>query len=225
MNVISMCLFGAEPKYCVGAVKNAHLAKTFYPGWKMVVYLGKGVPQKTQDDLRKAGVVLYMSPLNPMIARFLICDNLSYERFIVRDTDSRFNKRESDAVQQWIESDRAFHIIRDHPGHGVCIGGGLWGAKTGAVQMSKLIDAWKGHKEPGSRLNIYNQDQMFLRDMVWPVARKDSLQHDLCYRHVFRDAVPFPASFDDPRFVGEVFDENDKPDPFHWQMRLNYMSR
>ena len=35
--------------------------------------------------------------------------------FISRDLDSRINEREQAAVQEWVKSKRAFHMIRDMP--------------------------------------------------------------------------------------------------------------
>ena len=34
-----------------------------------------------------------------------------------RDTDSRIIPREKEAVNEWLASDRVFHIMRDHPAH------------------------------------------------------------------------------------------------------------
>src|SRR5690606_19151093 len=34
MNVISMSLYGREPKYVTGALENAALAPRIYPGWE-----------------------------------------------------------------------------------------------------------------------------------------------------------------------------------------------
>ena len=38
--------------------------------------------------------------------------------FISRDLDSRPNKREIAAVEEWLRSDKYFHVMRDHPAHG-----------------------------------------------------------------------------------------------------------
>ena len=36
---------------------------------------------------------------------------------LFRDLDSRPSQREKAAVEQWLRSKHAFHVMRDHPGH------------------------------------------------------------------------------------------------------------
>ena len=38
-----------------------------------------------------------------------------------RDVDSNISEREVAAVKQWLNSDASFHVMRDHPQHGVFI--------------------------------------------------------------------------------------------------------
>ena len=49
--------------------------------------------------------------------------------FLSRDLDSRFSEREQEAVYEWVNGEKIFHIIRDHPEHGTSILGGTWGCK------------------------------------------------------------------------------------------------
>ena len=46
-----------------------------------------------------------------------------------RDLDGQFSEREQAAVQEWLQSNKAFHITRDHPAHKFPIPGGCWGCK------------------------------------------------------------------------------------------------
>ena len=68
----------------------------------------------------------------------------------------------------------------------------------------------------------YNSDQIFLRDFVWPLIEKDVLIHDLCHHRLRQVAVSFPSKFGDDRFVGEVFDAQDRPRSFDADMRINF---
>jgi hypothetical protein len=225
MNAISFSLWGNDPMYCVGAIRNAELIGKIYPGWMMVVYADRTVPSEVTEKLAKIGVTLRKPPCsNGMFWRFFIADDPKVERFLVRDADSRLNIREAGAVKEWIESGKAVHIIADHPGHTPPIGGGLWGAVRGAVpNMSKLIEACEYSKMESKRETVYNTDQRFLGDVIWPLVKNNCLIHDLCYHRTRRGARPFPAKFSDERFVGEVFDANDKPRAFDASMRLNWM--
>src|SRR5262249_55665739 len=45
--VIAFSLWGREPRYLVGAVRNAELAARVYPGWTCRFYVGRSVPSAT----------------------------------------------------------------------------------------------------------------------------------------------------------------------------------
>ncbi len=49
--LISFCLWGDNPKYTIGAVRNAILAKTIYPDWICRYYIGKSVPENIVTEL------------------------------------------------------------------------------------------------------------------------------------------------------------------------------
>lgn len=221
---ISFCLFGPDPRYTHGLLRNIELAPTIYPGWQLHCWLGDGIPQPILDQLRALPILLHPCPnLNPMLARFLINDEPGVSRYLVRDTDSRLNPRERHAVEEWLASPLPFHLIRDHPGHQVPIPGGLWGGTPGHFSMRSLLDSWPNPTRPGPRNQIYNQDQLFLSDKLWPLISTRILQHDFCNRDLFPAAKPFPARFGDWRFVGEIFDAADQPEPYGWQRRINWM--
>ena len=43
--IISFCVWGNNPKYCIGAIKNAILAKQIYPDWICRYHCDKSVPK------------------------------------------------------------------------------------------------------------------------------------------------------------------------------------
>ena len=51
--LICFSLWGDNPKYTVGAIRNAELIKTVYPGWKARFYCGTSVPQNIISELLK----------------------------------------------------------------------------------------------------------------------------------------------------------------------------
>jgi hypothetical protein len=53
-----------------------------------------------------------------MFWRFLVADDPTVDRYIIRDADSRLNMREKLAIDEWIASGKKIHILRDHPNHG-----------------------------------------------------------------------------------------------------------
>ena len=42
--VVSFCLWGKNPKYTIGAIKNAQLCVGIYPKWERRFYVADSVP-------------------------------------------------------------------------------------------------------------------------------------------------------------------------------------
>lgn len=230
---ISFCLFGDHPMYLHGAVRNAEMAKEFYPGWQTVFWVDQlTVPQETVDQIEQAGgqVRLYSSKTDPngMFVRFYIAEDKDIERFIIRDVDSRPCEREVNAVNAWIESSKDGHVMRDHPYHAVQMLGGMWGAKGGVLKgISFAAKKFHRFKTPYSRQAAYGADQEFLSQWVWPRIKKSVLVHDSFHRDRFPNSVDFPdpMKYGDWDFVGQIFNENEDKDPVHWQQRLSRMAQ
>merc|ERR1719149_11149 len=138
-----------------------------------------------------------------MFWRFWAAADPTVERFISRDVDSRLMERDAGAVAKWIESGKAFHVVRDHPSHSLYpMSGGLWGARRGALpQVLELIASFPSDSK-------YLTDMNFLNSLVWPIAMHDVLQHDAFSCRDFDGASPFPVAHDAAgHHVGQVFDE------------------
>jgi hypothetical protein len=90
--------------------------------------------------------------------------------------------------------------------------------------MKDLLSDWDGKKAGGKREMIYNNDQLFLRDMVWPCIQDNCLQHDFCTGDLFRGTHPFPARLGEWRFCGERILPNEQPEPSSWEKRINWMT-
>jgi len=213
MNYISFSLYGTDLKYQVGAIRNAEQVKRFYPDFVTVFYIGPGIPKGCINDLRDLGArISYMRGeqiTNPMLWRVLAVEKPNAEVVLVRDADSRFSERETRAVEQWLASDRLFHVMRDYPAHDVPIMGGTWGCKK-QLKLRLYGDMVNWLRIPGNREAI---DQKFLADVVWPRVQHSVLQHDTFFRDKFLGSIPFPDGdfTNNGSFVGEVFNENDIP--------------
>lgn len=163
------------------------------------------MPETTLQALINAGAIVVRQPspvYPPMFWRFLVNDvGAAYERYIVRDCDSRISMREVDAVNQWIESGKQFHILRDHPAHARPINGGMWGAVAGCIpKITDMLDAFKPTGE-------YHQDSDFLAKWVWPMVKDKAIQHDSFSASAYPGSFPFPTKRKDQKdFVGSVFE-------------------
>ena len=211
--LITYSLYGANPKYVGGAVKNAQLIGKVFPGWTARFYTDTAtVPAAIQRALREAGAEIHPIDMakygnQSMFWRFWAAADADVERFISRDVDSRLMERDAAAVRLWEASGRPYHIVRDHPSHSLYpISGGLWGAVRGALpQIHELIDSFPANSQ-------YLTDMLFLNSRVWPLAMFESLQHDAFSCDGFWGAQPFPVAHDAAgHHVGQVFDAGGAP--------------
>jgi protein O-GlcNAc transferase len=222
--IISFSLYGENPKYCIGAIENVKLQPLIYPDWICRIYYDNSVPEKYIDELRDLKIELVDMTNSGMdnhgmFWRFLVYDDKSVERFIVRDTDSRLNFREKYAVDEWIETDKKLHIMRDHPSHGIQILGGTWGLlnsfdfnmKDAIIKFLEIKPDFK-----------YMDDQIFLTDLY----RKYFKSH-ICHDEIFNFPcnLPFPTPRKELEFVGEVFDEKNNNVPEHTELLKNYLKQ
>tara|TARA_R110000824_G_scaffold24497_2_gene86234 strand:+ start:9056 stop:9712 length:657 start_codon:yes stop_codon:yes gene_type:complete len=203
MKLITFSLWGHDPKYLVGAIKNADLAKKIYPDWLCRFYVGQSIPFSVIHELKSRDNVQVVEKAEfgdwkGMFWRFEAIDEADVEVMISRDADSRLNYREKAAVDQWIESDKGFHIMRDHPWHRFPVLGGMWGIKSGILpSIRELINDF-------GQEDAYGTDYKFLADVVLPRIEDDTLVHD-----EFFEGTSFPTLRQDNEFVGQIFDEND----------------
>ena len=213
MNYVSFVLYGTDPKYLIGAIRNAEQAKRFYPDFVTAFCVSPEVPEKYIRDLRGLGArISFMRGeqiTNRKFWRALAVEKPNADVVLVRDTDSRFSERETKAVEQWLNSDKLFHIMRDYPAHDVPIMGGTWGCKK-QLKLRLYNDMVNWLRIPGNRETT--SDQRFLAEVLWPKVQHSVMQHDTFFRDRFPGSIPFPnGDATDGSFVGEVFDANDEP--------------
>jgi hypothetical protein len=219
-NIISMSLYGSNLRYTVGAIKNAEMIKENFPGWKLRIYTEGPpknpkfgiVPQTVIDRLQFLGAEIYyvgsdekLTP--PMMWRFLVADDDSVDRFIVRDSDARLSKRDSAAVYAWVQSNKTFHCVRDHPSHkNYPISGGMWGSK--ARELKQILPKTWRNMTLGLH-NRYLDDMNFLNNYIWPKVQN----HTYCSDSVSCDKYPNSHPFPVPRYgyehVGQVVIEHE----------------
>lgn len=205
--VISFSLWGDDPKYTYGAVKNAELTPKIYPGWISRFYCGKSVPNEIITKLKELPdtEVIMMDvdgDWTGMFWRFYACEDSDI--MLSRDTDSRLTVREKMAVDEWLKSDKDFHIMRDHPYHSTQILGGMWGVRNGILKNIKdLIDDY-------TKGNFWQVDQNFLRDIIYPIVKGTSYVHDEFFNYN-SCSKPFPIKREYGEFIGGRIGLDEKP--------------
>jgi tetratricopeptide (TPR) repeat protein len=182
INVISYSLWGAAPFYCYGAMINLTQSRTVYPGWSCRFYVDATVPAACVAWLRDSGAdvrgIEDEYPRVGLFQRFLVMNDPSVGRFLVRDCDARLSAAEAEHVKEWIDSALPFHVMRDHVLHNELMIGCLWGGRTDCG--IDIVDLMRRYFTAGPTAK-YGHDQRMLGRMLWPLIRDRCLVHDKYY--------------------------------------------
>jgi protein O-GlcNAc transferase len=220
--IIAFSLWGNNPVYNTGMIKNVALAAKFYPDWIVRIYYDNTVPKETilklmiKPNVELVGVE---NAIYGMFWRFFVFEDPHVEYAIIRDADSRLDEREAAAVNEWIESNKAIHIIRDHPCHSIPIMGGAWGGKAEVLKgIQTWVLAW-ALEQPEDQLKYFS-DQNFLAQIIYPRFKTDAYIND-----EFFSFEPVTNRFkllrENFKFVGERYDENDNRNPEDLALLVN----
>lgn len=224
--VISFSLWGEKSVYNMGAILNAEIAEKEWPGWTCRFYVAPDVPEPVVEnlDVRENVEVIRMSKddgWRGMFWRFLAAEDPDVDVMLSRDADSRLHIRDKAAVEEWLESDKKFHIMRDNCQHGWRICGGLWGCRGKYIHgLSHLIETFIQQDTE----NNHGVDQRFLNNFYNTIVHEAFVHDDWFPPNGKEDKKPFPI----PRLRGNKWWEQEFPewhsgiedDPVrfpHWQ--------
>lgn len=205
--IVSFSLFGKDPHdiYYPGSLRNAEAYLRYAPDVSVRFYVGR-LPwewaSKNLATLPNVELVKFDTRPEDQTAtmwRFLALKDSGYDFYLFRDVDSRPIERERVAVQEWLDSNRQFHVMRDHPYHNVPMMAGLWGVRG---EMGTKISRFFPEQY---RRAYYQCDQMFLRTMIWRVAKTDLMAHVGCDHAFGTETVDFTVPLGTEGFVGEGF--------------------
>lgn len=200
--IISMSVWGDNPRYIVGAKKQIELAKRYYPEWTVRIYTDN---TSTFDGIPDIEVVQADTDMYGMFWRFLPLIEDESNIVMVRDSDSRITIREARAVNEWLESDKIFHVFRDHDSHFEFPIIGCAFAFKGSFNV-ELLEFMKQYAKDNK---FYLSDQFFLRDYVWPAIKDVCMVHSMYGDDWFSDSRK--KLINRYSFCGNGYDENDMP--------------
>jgi hypothetical protein len=201
MKIISLSVWGDNPRYIIGANRQYELAKQYYPDWEFRIYTDD---KNKFSNLTDANIIEVTDGTYGMFWRFRAMFESEDNIVIVRDSDSRITVREQIAVNEWLDSKYAFHTFRDHEAHfEFPIIGCAFGYKG---MFGKAIEDFM--HSYAAQLNYYAGDQIYLRDIIWPLIRNDVLIHSMNegWFGETRKHLVNPYAF-----CGNGYDENDMP--------------
>ena len=104
-DVISFSLWGPAPFYSYGAMINLVLAREVYPAWTCRFYVDAAVPPPARFSARprrRRAPIEDEYPGVGLFQRFLVMNDPTVGRFLVRDCDARLSVAEAD----WWPMDR-----------------------------------------------------------------------------------------------------------------------
>lgn len=184
MKIISYCLWGDNKVYNYGAIENAILAQLYYPDFKIWIYYFNNCITDVINKLKTfTNVILIHINSNVNLAsnslyRFIPAFEAGYDDIIlIRDLDSFLSFREKDAVDEFIQSNMNFHIMRDSIYHKSLIMGGMWGCKGSILQNKKDEFYTFFDVNKGSINDIRGIDQSFLNTIIYPFIKNTSIIH------------------------------------------------
>lgn len=209
MILVSFSLYGNNPKYIVGALRNAEFIQGLGPEWRSVFYLGADISETIKSELLARGAQIRDWEKswheNGMFWRFTAIQEFEFDFLILRDVDSRISDRELKALAQWFNSGKTLHIMRDHPHHNALILGGMWGV-TSAIKRSGVD--WQSAELYGVQ---HGQDQIFLDRAVYPFLKRSMHVNDEFFSFP-RKKFRFPFKRVGLEYVGESLDQYDQVD-------------
>jgi hypothetical protein len=199
--VISFSLWGDKPIYNIGAIQNAELAKELYSDFECWFYCHEqSVPSETIKSLLSIDntkIIFREDTIRSSTWRFEAIDHPDVEIMLSRDTDSRIFLREKFAVDEWLASEKLFHIMRDHPDHRMPIMAGMFGTK----KISE-INSWSSLLKNISS-SYYGNDQDFLSNKIYPIIKNNCIVHasynkfegEICRDFKYVDGDKFVGSY------------------------------
>ena len=221
--VISFSLYGTEKKYILGSLENVKIAKKIYPEWKVHFYVSKKIPTNILNKLKLLGAKIIIMPYSEghtstlwRLRAFLEPEN---DIVIIRDCDSRLSKRERLAVYEWLKSDKVIHIMRDHPLHTAFIMAGMWGGK--AKEIATELSFLKKPKIYKNGNKNYGYDQELLKKVIYSRFQYKAFIHDE-YTSLSSNSKSFPIKMIGNSFVGQVIENNNKPNRIHQKILKDY---
>jgi hypothetical protein len=174
VNIFSYCIYGSNPKYVEGMVKNLEQIRIHYPTFQTWIAVGNDVPPEYIERYTSfPNVQLTHYPLTGgrlRTFRFFPIDNPNVTCMIVRDADSRISERDRECIRRFMESDFSVYTIRDHYYHKCPIMGGQWGIKrTAAHPTFQLEVGYNTLKDKISSLDSYGSDEYYTRHYIYPI--------------------------------------------------------
>lgn len=157
---------------------NVRMNRLIFPDWEIVLETDVDTYKAFQNLFDNIGVVVHVNKPAPLCLAMLWrmkplfeMENgvWKYSHVICRDTDSPPTYREAQAVQYWINRDKAVHAITDSVSHTLPMLGGMIGARPDYF-CERVAQSWDQMIELGQGMSFEKKgsDQAFLNRVIYP---------------------------------------------------------
>jgi hypothetical protein len=149
--------------------------------------------------------ILNLSYIEAPLRKLLPLADDFVDIFINRNMKYCLIEREVAAVNNWLQSNKLFHIMRDHPSHEYGIVSGMWGYFNAHNRtLSQHLVKYVIDKYISEWYYSDSTDQNFLDTFIWPIAYKNATVHDSYNCKSFGWSLPFPIKRNDKNcYVGQ----------------------
>lgn len=213
MKVFSFCIFGNKKKYLLGLCKNIEIINEKFPDFYIWIYAGNDIPEEYIIKYKSYKNIKYIE--TEYNNRFLTCmrffpiDESNIDLFFSRDTDSRITNRDIWCINQFIKSDKTYHVVREHYFHKALIMTGIFGAKKNINININLSEKFNEIKN--ELCENYNIDVDFVNKFLYNSIKNDLLIHTniVAFKNEYTEKIDLELE-NNYDFVGNVydFDEN-----------------
>lgn len=201
--IISFSIWGKDPKYCVGAILNAQLAKKYFPEWTCYFYYNNTVPNIYIQALQEFDNTKVIKITDNSYGAFWRLFPMKENTIVLsRDTDSRLSLREKQIIDDWLHTDKNVCIMRDHIRHyDFFILTGMLAVRNGLKNIifeemqSKLRETW------------YAAEQVFIGDSIKKYMFSECEIYGFKEKSWLRDTYSNIGK----HFIGQSYDENNEP--------------
>ena len=202
MKVFSFCLYGTEDNYYLGLRENIKIIREYFPEFEIYVYKGVCTPEWQFDS----SINVIETGLEGGSNMFLRYSPISFSDVgFVRDADSRITERDRWCINEFLSSDKEYHVIRDHYWHRSFISGGMFGWKS---SINVKI-------EPSLNFN-YGDDEKYMNNLLYPLIKDKLLVHTNIFAYKDEHFQPITIDRKDlTDFVGNVI-WNNNPKFSYW---------
>jgi hypothetical protein len=194
--IISVSLWGQDRRYYAGIIENVKLRDKYLQDWSYRIYCNTDSYLTDYVDKFKSynvDIVILNTDWYGMFWRYI--PSIEEDNIVIfRDSDTRLIEKEVRYLTEWLDSDKKYSIMRDHPRHNdFPMLGGMWGIK-GKLSPNHV-------KSMGiyALNHVYLADQIWLQSCVYGDIKSDAFIHEYDGKN---------CSYE---FIGQGYDENNKP--------------